>query len=104
MHIKHFGHSVLHCNNINTTFHLRNLIHVPGINKNLVSTSKFAKDNHVFFKFHLEFCVVKSQVTKEIVLEGQLRDGLYVCDNISVAKSPIPVNSIASACIVNKTV
>ena len=82
MHIKHF-----HSNILNTSFHLKNLI--PGINKNLVSVSKFAKDNNVFFEFHPEFCLVKSQVTKEIILQGRLKDGLYGFDNIPVAHFPV---------------
>ena len=98
MHIEHVGHSVLHSNSLNTTFHLKNLIHVPIINKNLVNVSKFAKDNHVFFEFHPEYCVVKSQVTKKIVLRGQLRDGLYVFDNISIGKNHVPCNYVAFPC------
>ncbi|GAU22178.1 hypothetical protein TSUD_252060 [Trifolium subterraneum] len=33
---------------------------VPAITKNLMSVSKFAQDNNVFFEFHPTFCLVKS--------------------------------------------
>jgi histone deacetylase 1/2 len=42
---------------------LNNLLHVPSITKNLVSVSKFAKDNNVFFEFHPNTCYVKSKRT-----------------------------------------
>jgi len=35
----------------NTVLSLQNLLHVPTLNKNLLSVSKFAKDNNVFFEF-----------------------------------------------------
>ncbi|KAF7809961.1 Retrovirus-related Pol polyprotein from transposon TNT 1-94 [Senna tora] len=57
---------------------LNNLLHVPSITKNLISVSKFAKDNSVFFEFHADACFVKSQATKAIILKGSIRsDGLY---------------------------
>lgn len=39
---------------------LNDLLLVPSITKNLVSVSKFAKDNHVYFEFHASCCFVKS--------------------------------------------
>lgn len=60
-----------------------NLLHVPKITKNLVSVSKFAKDNHVFFEFHSDKCLVKSQVTNEVLLRGEVgADGLYQFTNL----------------------
>lgn len=77
----------------NTFLHLKNLLHVPSITKNLVSVSKFAKDNAVYFEFHPTFCVVKSQVNSEILLRGTLdKDGLYTFDNIS-SSFPCTVNT-----------
>nr|KYP67039.1 Retrovirus-related Pol polyprotein from transposon TNT 1-94 [Cajanus cajan] len=59
-------------------FHLNNLLHVPLITKNLLSVSKFAKDNCVFFEFHANHCLVKSQDTNEVLLQGVVgADGLY---------------------------
>jgi hypothetical protein len=57
---------------------LHNLLHVPSITKNLISVSKFARDNHVFFEFHPNFCLVKSQANIEVLLYGNVgHDGLY---------------------------
>ncbi|KAF7824348.1 Retrovirus-related Pol polyprotein from transposon TNT 1-94 [Senna tora] len=62
----------------NLSLVLNNLLHVPSITKNLVSVSKFAKDNSVFFEFHSDACYVKSQATKATLLKGSIRpDGLY---------------------------
>lgn len=57
---------------------LHNLLLVPHITKNLISVSKFAQDNHFFFEFHPQFCLVKSQASSEILLRGVVgADGLY---------------------------
>ena len=57
---------------------LSNLLFVPSITKNLISASQFCKDNDVFFEFHSSFCLVKSQVSKLVLLKGFVgRDGLY---------------------------
>nr|KYP40244.1 Retrovirus-related Pol polyprotein from transposon TNT 1-94 [Cajanus cajan] len=50
-------------------FQLNNLLHVPLITKNLLSASKFAKDNCVFFEFHANHCLVKSKETNEVLLQ-----------------------------------
>ena len=57
---------------------LHNLLLVPHITKNLISVSKFAQDNKVFFEFHPSFCLVKSQGSSEVLLHGIVGDdGLY---------------------------
>ncbi|PNX93512.1 histone deacetylase, partial [Trifolium pratense] len=64
--------------NQNVHLKLNNLLHVPTISKNLLSVSKFAQDNCVFFEFHPHFCYVKSQDSKQILLKGIVgSDGLY---------------------------
>ena len=49
---------------------LNNLLFVPSITKNPISVSQFCKDNLVYFEFHHTFCLVKSQVSKELLLKG----------------------------------
>jgi histone deacetylase 1/2 len=62
----------------NASLTLKHLLLVPSITKNLLSVSKFAQDNNVFFEFHPKFCVVKSQGTSEVLLRGTVGDdGLY---------------------------
>ncbi|KAG8478469.1 hypothetical protein CXB51_028351 [Gossypium anomalum] len=56
---------------------LTNVLCVPSIRKNLLSVSQFANDNDVFFEFHPSYCVIKDIKTQEILLRGQVRDGLY---------------------------
>jgi histone deacetylase 1/2 len=72
-------------NHTQTSLILNNLLHVPAITKNLISVSQFARDNAVYFEFHPDHCVVKSQVTKEILLQGAVGgDGLYSFPNITI--------------------
>lgn len=53
--------------------------------------SKFARDNNVFFEFHSNYCVVKSQVTNEVLLQGSLGFyGLYVFPNFHLQKHASP--------------
>ncbi|KAG8487623.1 hypothetical protein CXB51_018130 [Gossypium anomalum] len=66
--------------NLSTPFkllHLSNVLCVPSIRKNLLSVSQFTKDNEVFFKFHPTYCVIMDIKTKDTLLKGHIRDGLY---------------------------
>lgn len=75
------------------TLSLNKLLHVLDITKNLLSVSQFAKDNTVFFEFHADYCVVKSQDTKEVLLRGSVGpDGLYTfpCLSMDTAKCSSP--------------
>jgi len=61
---------------------LKQLLHVPAITENLISVSKFSKDNNVFFEFYPNHCAVKSQGTNEVLLQGS--DGLYIFPHLAV--------------------
>ena len=76
-----------------TTLSLHNLLHVPSINKNLVSVSQFAKDNNVYFEFFPNHCFVKNQDTKEIILQGKVKDGLYVFPTMQCSLKPSVSNT-----------
>jgi len=52
MNIQHLGSASLRSSDSNASFRLHNLLNVPSINKNLISVSKFACDNNVFFEFY----------------------------------------------------
>ncbi|KAF7827122.1 Retrovirus-related Pol polyprotein from transposon TNT 1-94 [Senna tora] len=84
--INHIGHSTIVSNfKPHTSLFLHSLLHVPQITKNLISVSKFSRDNKVFFEFHPYSCVVKSQDSKETLLQGTIReDGLYAFDNFQL--------------------
>ena len=53
-------------------------LRVPKITKNLVSISKLTADNHIFIEFHSDFCLVKDKTTKNVLLWGRLKDGIYL--------------------------
>ncbi|KAL5803798.1 hypothetical protein ACOSQ3_030598 [Xanthoceras sorbifolium] len=55
--ISSIGHNYFDHNN--HIFHLRNILHIPHITKNLLSVSKFVRENAVFIEFHPYFCLVK---------------------------------------------
>jgi len=76
-------------NDTSITFKLHKLLHVPSISKNLLSVSQFAKDNSVFFEFHPHSCLVKSQETNKILLQGVVdADGLYSFHNLKLQGNP----------------
>lgn len=77
--IKHIGHSSFQSPfNLTVSLQLNNLLRVPHITKNLISVSRIARDNSVFFEFHPNSCYVKSQDSEETLLQGTIRlDGLY---------------------------
>lgn len=78
--------------------HLSNVLCVPRIRKNLLSVSKFATENNVFFEFHPSYCMVKDIQTQEILLRGQVRDGLYHFSAESVALCPSAYNAVVQDC------
>ena len=86
MAIEHNGSSSLHTSFLNTSFKLNNLMHVSYIAKNLINVSEY----NVFFEFFPNFCFVKSQVSMEILLQGKLKDGLYLYENVIVPRTPSP--------------
>lgn len=70
---------------------LKQLLHVPKITKNLLSVSKFAHDNNVYFEFHSTVCFIKDQAIHTILLMGKLEDGLYVFDKSQIHLQHGPV-------------
>ncbi|GAU28846.1 hypothetical protein TSUD_21830 [Trifolium subterraneum] len=113
--------------NSKTSLSLKHLLLVPAITKNLMSVSKFAQDNNVFFEFHPTFCLVKSQASSEVLLHGVVgADGLYkfasplesvstnsnsvsifnkahTCNSASVNSSYLHKSSIDCKCVASNT-
>ena len=63
-------HHIGQCN-FSSPFHskllsLTQLVHVFLITKNLISISKFVKDNKVYIEFYIDLCFVKDQVSQAI--------------------------------------
>ena len=92
INISHIGHSnIILPHSSSRSLRLHDLLYVPSITKNLVSVSKLARDNCVFFEFHPFHCFVKSQDTKEVLLHGVLgKDGLYLFNSFQLQHLPSP--------------
>ena len=73
--IKHIGSSKLLTSS--TYFPLKNVLHVPDIQKNLVSVSQFTHDHDVFIEFHANYFCVKDETTGRLLLRGRCEHGLY---------------------------
>jgi hypothetical protein len=74
--IIHTGYASLFTNS--TPLVLNNVLHVPHISKPLLSISKPLADNHVYVKFHHNFCLVKDQTTHKVLLTSTNHNGLYL--------------------------
>jgi len=86
--ITHVGSTTLSSLSNSSNFDLHNILCVPNIAKNLLSVSQFAKDNCVYFEFFHSHCNVKHQVTKQILLQGQLKDGKYIFPTLKCWPQP----------------
>ena len=64
---------------------LVNILHVPEIQKKLLSIYRLTNDNSVFVEFHSNYCVVKDEESGRPLLRGTVKDGLYL---ISQALQP----------------
>ena len=74
--IQHMGQSFFHSPYVSTVLKFNQMLHLPSITKNLISVSRFATDNKVFFEFHADVCFVKDQVSKAILMQGKLSNSL----------------------------
>jgi hypothetical protein len=72
MNIMHIGHS-----NIRTHDHdiiLKNILHVPQAQKNLVSVHRLTSDNDAFMKFHPWVFLIKDRASRKVLLSGRCKD------------------------------
>jgi hypothetical protein len=79
MKIKHIGSSTLHTSSRDLV--LKDILHVPDANKNLVSIHRLALDNHVFLKLHLWYFLIKDQETRTVLHRGKVERGLYLLNS-----------------------
>ncbi|KAF7835291.1 Retrovirus-related Pol polyprotein from transposon TNT 1-94 [Senna tora] len=75
------GNSEVHTHN-HKPFLLKDSYHVPSTSKNVISVSRFSKDNKVYFQFFFDHFLVKSQESHELLLKGRMTKGLYVFDSL----------------------
>ena len=79
MHISHVGQaSLLTCTQ--KSLHLRNVLRVPSATRSLLSVPQLTRDNNVFTEFHPFHFFIKDRATRDVLLRGRLRDGLYALD------------------------
>lgn len=76
------GSSIFSTANSSQSFVLKGVLHVPSISKNLISVTRFSRDNNAYFVFFPDCFVVEQQVTHKILLQGTVRHGLYVLDQL----------------------
>ena len=76
LNIQHIGNSLI-ANNNSKTLLLRDILHVPQIEKNLLSVSQLIACNDITIEFDDLDCVVKDKETGQILLQRKLREGLY---------------------------
>ena len=56
---------------------LHQVYHTPKISNNLISVTKLCSDNKVFVEFYVTHFLIKDQVSKRVLFQGQLDKGLY---------------------------
>ncbi|KAL6326660.1 hypothetical protein AAG906_010834 [Vitis piasezkii] len=71
--ISSVGHTSFPSRKSSKSLHLANVLHVPQITKNLISVAKFTQDNDV--------------ILEEILLQGNLKEGLYQLDISKVSSN-----------------
>ena len=74
--VRNFQSSTLVQNSFYPTFrnfHLKKVYHVFHLTTNLISVSKFCTNDNVFFEFHPKLFLVKDQVLRQVLLQGQLK-------------------------------
>jgi hypothetical protein len=93
MCISHIGHSTLHIDPTRI-LSLKNVLHVPSSNKNLVSIHRFTHDNHVFVEYHPYVFLVKDLVTRRVLLRGKCKGGLYPFPSLENAMSRCVLSTV----------
>lgn len=72
------GHSESRIPSSQYTLKLRDVLHVPGITKNLLSIPKLCLDNDILIAFYSNLCIIKDLPTDRVVYKGILRpNGLH---------------------------
>jgi hypothetical protein len=91
MRINQIGQSIVKTPKHNLI--LNNVLYVPEANKNLALVHRLTYDNNAFIEYHPNYFLIKDQVTKNILLRGECKGGLY----------PLKLPSTSSSSSTNKT-
>lgn len=85
----------------NCTFHLNDTLYVPNIQKNLISTHQFTRQNHVFVELHPSFFLVKDQIIGTVLFRGACENGVYTLLKSMVKSSPTIVANVHERIFIN---
>lgn len=97
MHISHVGQASLLTSN-HKSLHLRNVLGVPSGTCSLLSVPQLTRDNNVFTKFHHFYFFIKDRDTRDVLLRGRLRHGLYALDMASALELSVVSVCCSLAC------
>jgi hypothetical protein len=93
MNINHIGYSNIHTPSRHLM--INKILHVPQASKNLISVHRLASDNNIFLEFHPHFFYIKDMDTRNLLVKGSCRGGLYPLPTSSFKKLVFGVNKIA---------
>ena len=90
--ISHIESSIFHKSSC--PLYLNNILHVPRITKNLISVSKFTRDNNVVVEFFSDYLLITDKTMRQVLLKWMLKDGLYQLDVSNKTESVMlaPIN------------
>jgi hypothetical protein len=84
MRIQHVGNSTLHTPSRDLV--LKNVLHLPDANKNVISIHSLARDNHVFPELHPWYFLIKDQDCGESCIKARLRVVFILSSHSSASK------------------
>ena len=93
--IFHYGNSLLFFSF--SPLKSNNIFHALALSNNILSVFRLCTDNIAFVEFYPNFFLVKDQVLKKVLQQGQLVNGLY---QVSLASKP-PTSSLSKVFLSN---
>jgi hypothetical protein len=97
MSISHIDHNTIHTPS--RQLQLNNILRVPQASKNLISVNRLASDNNVFLEFHPHFFCIKDLDSRNVLLKGMCKEGLYPISSSSLKKFAFGVDKLACGVI-----
>lgn len=83
--IFHTGHLSLASFIHTKVIHLKNVLCIIDITRNILSIFKITEDNNVLVEFSIFQCVIKDKLSSVILLHGKLKNDLY---RLTLPKQP----------------